>query len=323
MSKHFASGMVLLTALTLVTGCGAAASATESQSETSVSPLSEFTDLLWGTGAGLSNEERIAQFNAETMRREEYVAACMWEAGFEYQPNPSTRTLIHTEGAEWDPTDRDWVSQFGFGITTFDSLATAGVELSGSASAANDLSPAEQGAWNLAMFGPGTFGDFDFGNWEAQGCQGYADHRINQTRPDAIALELGFWRLLDDIQAFGNEVSWSAGPDDVNNDWAACMAGAGFPGFRLQTDAASEIVSASNELRHHQIENDSTETVLSPAQSALSEHEIEMALADFDCRREVDFDLRRDAWIWDQEAQFVSDHRSDLEALRSALEQRS
>jgi len=55
----------------------------------------------------------------------------------------------------------------------------------------------------------------------------------------------------------------------------------------------------------------------------MREREIDMALADFDCRVAVDYDARQAAVVNETETQFVNDHRSALEALRSAFEQRS
>ena len=49
--------------------------------------------------------------------------------------------------------------------------------------------------------------------------------------------------------------------------------------------------------------------------------EVELALADLDCREETDYTDRSTDIARDAEQQFVDDHRSELEAMKAAAEQ--
>jgi len=53
----------------------------------------------------------------------------------------------------------------------------------------------------------------------------------------------------------------------------------------------------------------------------LRERELEIALADFDCRVASDFSARQEARRIEIETQFVDDHHAALTALRAAAEQ--
>jgi hypothetical protein len=57
------------------------------------------------------------------------------------------------------------------------------------------------------------------------------------------------------------------------------------------------------------------------AMDALAEREVELALADLDCREETDYRDRHAAITREVEQQFIDDHKAELDAMIASVEQ--
>ena len=77
------------------------------------SPLNKYMSAMWG--GDLSEKEQQARFDKENKQREELIAECMAEEGFEYIPVVQNGGMVFS-GDEWDPEDREWVAQYGYGM---------------------------------------------------------------------------------------------------------------------------------------------------------------------------------------------------------------
>jgi len=293
------------------------------------SPLSEFLNLL--TGLGLSPVEQQLQADALNIRIQELTASCMNEQGFEYAINQTTALQIpDTDFTLWHPEDREWVAQWGYGQVlaptadptvrhqTFDSATDPNTAIRAA------LTPAEDEAWQFAYYGGP---DYDTN----PGCWVTAQLTANAETPSGWARESQqFAPLMSAIDEFWESLS-SDIPFEHERDWSYCMADAGYPGFDWQRDAQFSVLTELMELRNNGVFEGlfwdpviaAQSGELAPELTELREKEIDLALADFDCRQSTNYDAREAARITEAETQFLNDHRQELEALRDAIEQRS
>lgn len=314
--------------LVLLAGCSGAPSPEESP----VSPLTSYMNALYG--GDLSEEEQQKRFEEQNKKSEDLVAACMTEQGFEYVPNIVSGSVMSSSGEEWQPEDREWVSQYGYGIINYPGRDTP-VEPEQSSPDPNaayveSLSPSEQAAFYEALYGPqpteeelqamndetGDGGTYEY-DWTTAGCSGAAQHET--AGADPLQGE-EFKTLSDSLNAFWMDMG--TGPEfaAVDSEWVACMDEAGQPGFTTQSDASNSISEKYNAFWESA---SGTEGVSpdSPEVKELGEQEIALALVDLECREKVNYLDRRQEAQFAAEEKFVADHKSELEALKAAAEQ--
>ena len=273
-------------------------------------------------------EERQAMFDAEYRAREEYIAACMASQGFVYTPDPGARITLTmvADPVTVDRNSREFAELYGFGIGTevrpehFGEVWTGGrsdiaFELMAG------MSEAEAAAFGAALWGTGRQVDGVW-DWMLPGCMDAAWALFQPDAEfDAIRTE------MDNTFAFiGSEST----PDFVtlNSEWSTCMIDAGFPD--AQTPAALErsflvdfnVVKGCTPTGEGSWEC-RTDYQPDPVQHQLfNEREIAAAVANYDCREEVDFDRRHRQLGFALEQEFVNQHRNELEAAARHAEQR-
>ena len=110
---------------------------------------------------------------------------------------------------------------------------------------------------------------------------------------------------------------------ELDAAWSACMEAAGHGGFATQVDAQNSIYDQQNKLYEDAAPAEGEEYVEPDpaAMDALGEQEVELALADLDCREETDYRQQAQDIQFELEERFIADHESELEALRAAAEQ--
>ena len=299
-----------------------------------VSPIDEYLNLVWGTN--LSPEAQIQRHAVESERIEELVAQCMNDLGFHYIPDPGRRWLDFSSGVEWRTEDPEWIAQFGFGGTVWPGVrAGTAVSWEGdrpgrpgpNAAFINSLSESEREAFNRALNGtfPPDGSDYDFDEWvldpNNQGCRGLAW----QQTAFVIHQSDEFAPLFEAIDQFRENLTLSATDADI--DWAACMAEAGYTGYQARPDFQALFNQKARAITTELQEQGRAITrwpelpANQPEIAALFEREIETALADLDCRIATNWDARQQAAVFELEAQFVTDHQAQFNALRAAVEQ--
>lgn len=157
-------------------------------------------------------------------------------------------------------------------------------------------------------------GDFEW-DWTKAGCQGKAQHEVMGDDP----LQSDEHKpLMDAINEFyEGQATWPE-MTELNAAWSECMAEAGHPGFTAQPDAAQSIYDKQNELW----ESTGPEGEIDEAaMDALGEEEVELALADLECREKTDYQEKSEQVTIDKEQQFVDDHKAELEAMKADAEQ--
>ncbi|MGY2080093.1 hypothetical protein [Modestobacter sp. SYSU DS0657] len=324
----------VLSALTagvlLLTGCSGSDDAPDdSASEVEVGPLGEYMNAVYG--GDLSPEEQERRFAEQQEKQEELVAQCMQEQGFEYTPDNQSMTFSSGDGTEWEPDDREWVGQYGYGAvkSPFSEEPVPAEEewVDPNGDYVASLSESEQAAFYEALYGPQPTEEemneevsYEY-DWKTAGCQGAAQHEV---AGEDVSQSEEFKPLFDALNEFYEGMASWPGMVELDAEWAACMDAAGHGGYATQTDAQNSLYEELNEIYESTALTEDGEFAGEPDQAALdalAKREVELALADLECREETDYrdraaDVNREA-----EQQFVDDHKSELEAMKAAAEQ--
>ncbi len=285
------------------------------------SPLGDYLSVLWG--GDVADEEWMLRAEEEQRIREEIVAACMAEQGFDYIPVVDVGRVSHT-GDEWKPDDREWVSQYGYGAVRYPGMDAAPDPdqqfVDPNQAYIESLTESEMMAFYDALYGPqpaedelNEDGSWDY-NWETAGCQGFAEHETQQTNPMDSEEHKPLMDAINDLYMAMEKNPTFA---ELDAAWAECMADAGYAGLRVQYDAQNSIYEELNayyESMTEWVEDD-------PALDALAEREIELALVDLECRESTDYRDRRQTLSIEIEEQFIADNKAALDALIADAEQ--
>ena len=287
------------------------------------SPLTAYFEAVYG-GEG-SQEEREKEYAEQNKRSEELIATCMKEEGFEYTPNTSSVEFA-SSGVEWEPDSREFVSQYGYGAVKQpgqeDAEASAEQFEDPNGEYVASLSESEQVAYQEALSGPQPTeeemaamesGEYEW-KWENAGCSGKAQHEVMGEDPMQSDEHKP---LMDAVSKFYEEQPTWPEMAELNAAWATCMAEAGHPGLTTQSEAAQTIYDKQNKL----YESAGEAPVDQAALDALGKEEVELALADLDCREKTDYQKKSEEVVFDKEQQFVDDHEAELEAMKADAEQ--
>lgn len=319
-------------ALLLLAGCAGADGGGGRSYEDS--PLSQYMAAVWG-GGDESPEDMQARYDDESRVREELIADCMAEEGFEYVPVLDNGGVVYSSDDEenpWDPDSREWVAQWGYGFVNWpgrdDQPTDEEMEewTDPNQEYVESLSESEMTAYYEALQGPqpseedmaameeGTY-EYD---WTTSGCYGAAE---NETMGEDPYQSDEHAPLVEAMDALWEETS--AHPDQVDLDaaWSTCMADAGESGFTTQVDAQNSIMEEQNAFYENQEPSEDGEWV-EPDFTELGEREIELALVDLDCRKETDYRSKQLDIQFSLEEQFIEEHKAELDAFIASYENR-
>lgn len=298
---------------------------TETASTPGESPLSPYLTAIYGGGVG-DEKEQQARFDEQEKKRQSVIAQCMTEQGFEYTPDAPSSTIAFSTGEEWKPDEREWVAQYGYGITHrpgADEPAPENTYVDPNADYLATLSESERAAFSEALYGAAPsetelpsdeIPEYD---WTKAGCSGRAEHEVSGEDP--LQGE-EFRPLMDALAALWSDTSRWPGMTTVDTEWAQCMDDAGYPGLQKQSDASASI-SDAYDAAWSQTDSSSAHEIDAEAASRLSKTEIDTALADFDCRAKTDYQARALKAQFSAEEAFIVDHKADLEAAKAAAAQ--
>lgn len=309
-----------VTSAVLLSGCSAPADSEPGASERE-SPLSEYLNALYG--GDLSEDEMEKKYAADEKEREALISTCMNDEGFEYIPAVQS-TSFSSGGEEWLPDDREWVAQYGYGMTSYpgaDDPAPTEEYVDPNQDYVTSLPESEQQAFYEALNGAPIAeedlpadGSYEY-NWEESGCYGFAQNEIVGEDPSQSEEHKP---LFEAITAVYTDLEKAPEMADLNAAWSDCMSGAGYPGFSAQQDAQTAVSDEYNKLWEGQTEGGEPSEA---DMDALTEGEVETALADLECRektnyRDAAFDVQADI-----EQKFIDDNKEALEALKADAEQ--
>ncbi|MGV3711608.1 hypothetical protein [Pseudolysinimonas sp.] len=325
MTRTHALGALALTVALGISGCSLLPGGDGGELTYEDSPLSAYLD---GGMGDLSEEEMNQRFTEQQTRVEELVAACMSDEGFEYIPVDQTQSGGYSfSGDEWDPESRDWVEQYGYGAVDWPGRDIQpdpeDIPVDPNQDYVASLSESERNAYYEVLYGPqpteeelGEDGSYEYDPDNA-GCYGSAQQEVQGADPWSAE---EFKPVTDAINTFYQDVQNAPALADLNRAWSACMTEAGFSGFATQPDAQNSIydeINAFYEARPEGAEQDDPEFL------AIGEKEIELALADLDCREQTDYRQQSLKLQFELEEKFIQDNQAELDALKAALEQRA
>jgi hypothetical protein len=282
------------------------------------------------------DQAALTYVNAKNVGVQNLIAECMKNEGFDYTPKVESG-MSFSDMEPSRPDDREWVEQFGYGLiydsngsywersTVFDEMIDF-TQVDPNTEYVRSLSVAEHDEYYLTLTGTDlAAGEIlsdtgDFSDWENMGCEGYANHEWSLTHPDP-QVEFGY--LLDEFdEVFAAQYQVIEGPagKQLDREWSECMATAGYPGIAQQYMGSQSFANASiNTVEVQLLDPGAREDAAKIAE--LADAEIKQALADLDCRESTNYAQRRDELIGGIEAQFIADHRAELDALKAAAEQ--
>lgn len=308
-------------ALLLLAGCTSAAPASSSDgSAPATSPLGTYLDAMYGLSG--SPDEQKATEDAEQAEVQGRIASCMAQQGFTYRPQTRSYRDLAGGDAEWKPNDRDWVAQWGYGAVDYPGdTGSAAEKTDPNAAYLETLSSSERAAWETALYGSAS-GEGSTGSderlAEAGGCWGQATEEASS---DPLSTDQ-FAPLLDAMNQFEEQQARWPGQAQLDAEWSACMAEAGRSGIPSPRDAQDRIFTQVSDLaKKDKGSEKSSSTARTPEMDAMKKTEVEMALADLDCRQKTDYDARAEKVRWTAEEQFVADHKAELDAAKAAAEQ--
>jgi len=192
------------------------------------------------------------------------------------------------------------------------------------------LTESEQVAYDLALNGPHEYrfpsGIIDLSPtemleaWENQGCAGQARAAVEVRDPTQLLNSPEFQPLSNAIREFETSLFDNSNVlfAEIEAEWSRCMTDAGYPGFSTQIEPQNYIVEQSFSI----VPRPGTENPNLAELEALREREIELAVADLNCRQEVNYWDRINAIRESESLRFIEDHKLDFEAIRDAMEQR-
>ena len=251
-----------------------------------VGPLDEYLVRLGRSTIGLSTEEAARSYSARRLLEEDYIAACMAEYGFEYIPGiwvDHGSTDFNWDALSAPFGSREFAETYGFGVAVdWTAIRQPLVDITGpnpNEEIFDQLSPAEQSAYIDTLRGTCASRA-----WEAV-IFGDTDEF------DGIRQELDFFP-----SSVNNDPRVSA----LDRDWSTCMANFGYSGFEAPGVFLLRQLWA-------EWEPDAD-------QEAFADWERAVAVADWDCQDQLDYEFARRRINVELQHRFVTLHIAELEA---------
>ncbi len=309
-----------------------------SQSDTSSSPedlyqpgpLDEYLSVMW-EGQDWSEEKAKEQ----DRQREDLIAKCMSEQGFEYIPNTGNTFYSSSEdevdGPAWGTLE--YAEQYGYGVVDYPGREEMESQQPGEEEYVDpnqdyidSLSEAEQQAFSEALWGVQPelseedwslidAGEMEYPeiNLEDQGCFGAAQQQLDEGSAAGMWNDPEFADLTQAMNAMYEEQMSDPEWTTLDTEWVNCMAESGFPGLKSKDDAMNAIWDKQNELYSQGADGEWQE----PSKEQLDEFqkaEIEQAVADHKCTEKIDY-YKKVSEInhrWQQD--FLDQHKAELDA---------
>lgn len=301
------------------------------------SPLNEFFSAVYG---GFDDGEWTERQN----QIEELIASCMVAEGFEYVPYDYSDDggMIafgpdEDDGPEWGT--RAYVEQYGFGYSTYyddahfgdvvadDDFFDDGLWHDPNSDYLNSLSDAELDAYYEALDGPQP-------DWENMtedemldyvyvqgGCRGEAETELGGDPYQGLWENEQFNQIMERMDSIYLELEFHPEIAALEPAWADCIADAGYPEFSARSDVWEAVDQRVMEL--WDTADPQTGAYDPELLAEVQEFEIALAVADFDCAEEVDYDQTQLRVQFELEQRFIDENRAALDELVAAVEQGS
>jgi hypothetical protein len=333
------AGAPALLLILALTGCasgggdGGDDGAEPAAQEVELGPLDEYFQKAYGE----YDEDQAAR---DMRRVEEVVAACMAEEGFDYTPMDTSQMVSGPPedlDVEWGTLE--FAEQYGYGITTNpygDPAESMPQEefVDPNAEYVESMSQSEQEAYFVALHGDQVFPedgesgeDFVY-DWTQNGCQGRAQHEVYEGGEAGDAVT----SLQEEMNAVWEQTQQDPRVVEATTAWVSCMGDAGITGLTTVDEAQMRISDQANAVYEEVYNNGDMaaemptpedvaelETQVKERLGAITEEEIDTAVADFECREDVGYDDTFQEVGHDLQQQFVDTHREELDAWVEAV----
>lgn len=299
-------------------GDAAAPDDDEGEAPESDGPLWDHLQAIWG-------EEDEAAVKARQEQYFQMIADCMKGEGFEYfLPSESStyeEVLRDPDGPGYGT--REYAEQYGFGITEApDDVMNPMTEEEILASSPevqylDSLSDSERTAYEAALNGPEmSIEEIDAmqlnpdreNDWKKFGCRGKVEHELGMYEPlvqDDPQFE-DLFTALDEMQMN----AWAdAERIAMDQDWAQCFAAAGYP------EVTSRLTLIDWVYERFYAIGDGTAKPSPEQRAEFQQFEIEIAVADWECAQEVNWDKRYEESELRMQSEFLDRHRAEIDAV--------
>lgn len=269
------------------------------------------------------------------------ISACMAAQGFRYVPNPHDVSQTSTGLSSpllslpvpFLPSERDMVAHVGYGVmgTPDEQAAAAGEVEDPNVTYRETLSPAEQDAYDKALYGDPS----DPIGTSGASCSGQAQAQYPEpNQPDKVqAFQTEFDDLMFSALA---SVSADARAGGLNQDpravqldgqWESCMNSKGYV-FEKVGSESGPMLAMDLAMRtrpdgtvgpaHYGV----PASEIPPEEISLlgTEPEREVALADFDCRVATNYMAQLTSIRVSRDEDFIQQHQADFDKLEAAAE---
>ncbi|GAA1109896.1 hypothetical protein GCM10009630_03650 [Kribbella jejuensis] len=343
--------MAVIAVLALA-GCGNDKAPVGSDQKSDKSPLAEymgdgfvsssgggsFRIATRAGGAQQPSEEDLAK----QRKVEDATAACMKAAGFEYVAVPPEQNAKGKFNDAFNLPPDKFAEQYGYGISTIDWSKAADDDTNPNTKIRKALSPTAQKAYDKALNGPnangngavliqGGDGGPNSSGEQDLGCRGKAVKQVYGDNKGMVDFKK-FDSLFKDIQALQKRIESDQRVVDATSAWADCMADAGHAGYQKTEDPRNEIQQKLDALTGNQPppKGGPAKTITGPPSfdkvdaaklSDLRKLEIELAVADQKCKAKGYDDAYKKVQ-YEQEKEFVDQHKAELEAYRDEMANR-
>ncbi|MFF0266003.1 hypothetical protein [Kribbella sp. NPDC004536] len=334
-------------AVLALAGCGNDKAPVASDQNSDKSPLAEYMGdgFVNSSGGGFRVATRAGGAQqpseedlAKQRKVEDATAACMKAAGFEYVAVPPEQNAKGKFSDAFNLPPDKFAQQYGYGISTIDWSKAGDDDTNPNTKIRKALSPAAQKAYDKALNGPnasgngailiqgGSDGGPNSSGQQDLGCRGKA---VKQVYGDDAGKNIDFKKfqsLFKDIEALQKRIDSDQRVVDATTAWTDCMADAGHAGFKKVSDPRDQIQQKLDALTGTQppAKGGPAKTLTGPPSfdkvdaaklSDLRKSEIELAVADQKCKAKGYDDAYKKVQ-YEQEKEFVDQHKAELEAYR-------
>jgi hypothetical protein len=343
-----------LVAVLALAGCGNDQNPVASGDQQSdKSPLAEYLGegVVSSGGGGMriavrpgGGQEPSEEELAKQRKVEDATVACMKDAGFEYVAvPPESNPKIKFADVFNLPPDK-FAAQYGYGISTIDWSKAGADDSNPNTKIRTALSPTAQKAYDKALNGPnaGPGGSVVFQSKDGEssaaggkldlGCRGKAVEQVYGKGQDRASSFQKFAGLFTDIEALTKRIETDQRVADANTSWSDCLADAGHAGFTKVDDPGQKVQQKLDELTGNKppAGKNPGKTLTGPPSfdevdatklADLRTFEIDLAVADQKCKANG-YDEAYKKVQYEQEKEFVDQHKTELEAYRDEMANR-
>ncbi|QBE47565.1 hypothetical protein EVS81_00900 [Leucobacter triazinivorans] len=345
LSRSWAGAVALILAALLFSACTPVRE--QPTDEAMNSPLSPYWSAIgdYSLGDAIVIDEAAAA-EADTPAYGDLVAECMKEQGFDYWPEP-----VEDAPGEFDDEEFtvERAAQQGYGIVPpyrefeYQPVTEETAITDPNQYYTSKMSASMFAAYSEALFGADWDGidpeDAEY-DWREGGCDAAARHEIESA--GVVSEETGedggasieatpYDDLIELMNIIPEEVESSASWRRVLGEWSDCMAERGhvFDTWEHAGDSIfeeyDELMAATQpgatSLEDTVFLEDGQDWLPDKAKyEALYEQERTIAVADIECRQEVDIEAATDRIIGELEQEFVDRHRDRLDEMKRWFE---